>query len=61
MDTAMDAAIAAVDRFVCRASVGLQRVEFRALYFRELPIALPFIVKHDDARVVGTYTLGWFG
>jgi hypothetical protein len=63
MDTAIAAiaAVAAVDRFACRASVRLQLVEFRALYFGELPIALPLIVKDDDARVVGADTLGWLG
>jgi hypothetical protein len=44
-----------------RSNGGLQLLEFRTLYFGELPVTLPFIVEHDDARVVLAYALGWGG
>jgi hypothetical protein len=54
-------AMVAARRLVFRSNGGLQLLEFRALYFGELPIALPFIVEHDNARVVLAYAFGRFG
>jgi hypothetical protein len=54
-------AMVAAHRLVFRSNGGLQLLQFRALYFGELPVALPFIVEHDDARVVLAYALGWCG
>ena len=54
-------AMAAARRLVFRSNGGLQLLEFRALDFGELPVALPFIVEHDDARVVLAYAFGRVG